>query len=202
MDKNNTNNNIEGKEGKNFMWYIINTFPGSEYTTAENIKKAIENNGFSEFLSKIIIPSQTKISKSKKAGVSKQKTSVKILYPGYIFVKMVINKEVLSVIRYVDGVRNIGGTSNNSDPLPVSREEMESVFKRMGEIHSSMYLNYKIGDLVRVVNGPLKGNSGKILSINTNTAICEIEMVFFGKLIPASVNFADIEKDNIKKIKN
>lgn len=179
---------------KNFMWYIINTFPGSEHTTAENIKKAVENNGFGDLLAKIIIPSRIKKNISKKTDLPTKKTSTKILYPGYIFAKMAINKEILSVIRYVNGVRNIGGSKNNSEPLPVSREEIESVFKRMGEVHDSMYSNYKVGDLVRVVSGPLKGNSGKILSIDVDTAVCEIEIVFFGKLIPASVHFTDIEK--------
>ncbi|MBP5301532.1 MAG: KOW motif-containing protein [Bacilli bacterium] len=179
---------------KKFNWYIINTFPNSEYNVLKNIQQVIKNNGLSEFLAEIIIPTQEIKRISKKTGLPTGKTSTKILYPGYIFAKMAINNEILSIIRYINGVIGIGGSKNKSNPQPVSQAEMESVFKRMGEIRSSMYSNYKTGDLVKVISGPLKGSSGRIISIDTNTGVCKIETIFFGNLIPANVDFADIEK--------
>ena len=182
-----------------FMWYTINTFPGSEHIVSENISKALKNNDLINLLAEVIIPTQTKAKISKKTGLPTGKTSTKILFPGYIFIKIVMSKEVLGIIRHVNGVCGVGGAKRGIDPQPIPQEEMESIFKRMGEVRDNMYSNYKIGDFVKVVAGPFKGSSGKIISMDTNTNVCEIEIVFFGKLVSANVDFVNIEKENNRK---
>ena len=83
----------------------------------------------------------------------------------------------------------------------MTREEIEPVLKRMNIIDESMYDRYNVGDLVKVIHGPLEGTEGRILSIDKETGACRVETVFFGRSTPVEVEFAEIEKikANFKK---
>jgi transcription antitermination factor NusG len=49
-------------------------------------------------------------------------------------------------------------------------------------------------DLVKVMHGPLEGSEGKIISINKQTGVVNIETVFFGRATTVDVDFSEIEK--------
>ena len=68
------------------------------------------------------------------------------------------------------------------------------LLKRMGEVDSSMYDRYHVGDQVKIIGGTLEGTEGKIISIDKETGVCRVETVFFGRTTPADVDFSDIEK--------
>jgi len=64
----------------------------------------------------------------------------------------------------------------------------------MGIIDESMYDRYNVGDLVKVIHGPLEGTEGRILSIDKETGACRVETVFFGRPTPVDVEFSEIER--------
>ena len=64
----------------------------------------------------------------------------------------------------------------------------------MGIIDESMYDRYNVGDLVKVIHGPLDGTEGRILSIDKETGACRVETVFFGRPTPVDVEFSEIER--------
>ncbi|MDD4154087.1 MAG: KOW motif-containing protein, partial [Bacilli bacterium] len=93
------------------------------------------------------------------------------------------------------GVTGIAGSSGGGQkPTPVTREEIEPVLKRMGIIDITMYDRYNVGDLVKVIHGPLEGTEGHILSIDKETGACRVETVFFGRPTPVDVEFSEIER--------
>jgi transcription antitermination factor NusG len=47
---------------------------------------------------------------------------------------------------------------------------------------------------VKVMHGPLEGSEGKIISINKQTGVVNIETVFFGRATTVDVDFSEIEK--------
>ena len=130
-----------------------------------------------------------------KDGLPTGKTKTKNLYPGYIFVEMIMTDDSWYIVRNTPGVTGIAGSSGGGQkPTPVTREEIEPVLKRMGMIDSSMYDRYNVGDAVKVIHGPLEGTEGKIISINKETGECRVDTVFFGRSTPVDVDFSEIEK--------
>ena len=183
------------------QWYIVNTYSGNEKKVADNLRHQIDSLNLGNVIFDIIVVENEEPERDKKTGLQKvdkegkPKFKKRNLYPGYIFVEMIMTDDSWYTVRNTPGVTGIAGSSGGGQkPTPVSREEMEPVLKRMGRVDNSMYSRYNIGDLVRVINGPLTGSEGKIISIDKNTGVCRIETTFFGRTTPTDVDFADIER--------
>ena len=123
------------------------------------------------------------------------KTRMKNLYPGYVFIEMIMTDYAWYVVRNTPGVTGfVGSSGKGTKPFPVPREQIEPVLKRMGMVDESMYDRYQEGDYVRVIRGTLEGTEGRVLSINKDTGAVEIETVFFGRTTRVEVDFSEIEK--------
>ena len=193
-------NNIGEKQ-----WYIVTTYSMHEQKTADNLRKRIENMNMQDYILRVLVAEQQvpvldknglpATEKDKKTGEIKPKMKLKNLYPGYIFVEMIMTDESWYFVRNTPGVTGIAGSSGGGQkPTPVTREEIEPVLKRMGEVDESMYDRYAVGDSVRVIHGPFEGTEGKIVSIDKDTGACRIETLFFGRSTPVDVDFSEIEK--------
>ena len=193
-------NNIGEKQ-----WYIVTTYSMHEQKTADNLRKRIENMNMQDYILRVLVAEQQvpvldknglpATEKDKKTGEIKPKMKLKNLSPGYIFVEMIMTDESWYIVRNTPGVTGIAGSSGGGQkPTPVTREEIEPVLKRMGEVDESMYDRYAVGDSVRVIHGPFEGTEGKIVSIDKDTGACRIETLFFGRSTPVDVDFSEIEK--------
>ena len=175
------------------QWYIINTYSQHETKTAENLKKRIQTMGMQDLILRVLVAEQEV--PVIKDGVDTGKTKMINLYPGYIFVEMIMTDQSWYIVRNTPGVTGIAGSGGGGQkPTPVTREEIEPVLKRMGMIDQSMYDRYAIGDAVKLIHGPLEGTEGKIVSIDKETGACRVETVFFGRVTPVDVDFSEIEK--------
>lgn len=176
------------------QWYIVNTYSQQENKTAENLRIRIQTMGMQDYILRVLV-AQAETPVLDKQGLPTGKTKMKNLYPGYIFVEMIMTDESWYIVRNTPGVTGITGSSGGGQkPTPVTREEIEPVLKRMGEIDETMYERYHVGDIVKIIGGTLEGTEGKIIDINKETGVCRVETVFFGRTTPADVDFSEIEK--------
>lgn len=188
------NENIE-KESKlaDKQWYIVTAYSLHEMKVAENLRKRMESQGFSDHLFNVLVANQEV--DVMKDGQKTGKTRLKNQYPGYIFVEMIMTDRTWYIVRNTPGVTGIVGSSGGGQkPTPVTKEEIEPVLKRMGIIDQSMYERYNINDRIKVIRGPLEGTEGRILSLDKETGACQVETTFFGRATKVDVDFSDIEK--------
>ena len=176
-------------------WYVVNTYSTHENKVAFNLKKRVESMGLDELIFRIIVAEQEVPVMDRETGMPSGKTRMKNLYPGYVFVEMIMTDYAWYVVRNTPGVTGfVGSSGKGTKPFPVPREQVEPVLKRMGMVDDSMYDRYKEGDLVKVIHGPLEGTEGHILSINKETGAVEVETVFFGRSTKVEVDFSEIER--------
>ena len=175
------------------QWYIINTYSQHESKTAENLKKRIQTMNMQDYILRVLVAEhEVPILKDDKPTGKTKKVN---LYPGYIFVEMIMTDDSWYIVRNTPGVTGIAGSSGGGQkPTPVTREEIEPVLKRMGEVDESMYERYHEGDMVKVIHGPLEGTQGTILSIDKENGIVRVETLFFGRSVPVEVDFSEIER--------
>ena len=184
----------EGKLGDK-AWYVVNTYSTHERKVADNLKRRVESMGLDELIFRIIVAEQEVPVMDRETGMPSGKTRMKNLYPGYVFVEMIMTDYAWYVVRNTPGVTGfVGSSGKGTKPFPVPREQIEPVLKRMGMVDDSMYDRYKEGDLVKVIHGPLEGTEGHILSINRETGAVEVETVFFGRSTKVEVDFSEIER--------
>ena len=174
-------------------WYIVTAYANGEDRVAENIRRRIVTMGMQNYIFRVIVCNQEV--PELKDGLPTGKTKIKNLYPGYVFVEMVMNDTSWYIVRNTPGVTGIVGSSGGGQkPTPVPDEEMEAVLKRMGIVDSSMYDKYAIGDMVRIIHGPMEGTEGKITDINKETGLVKVDTIFFGRVTPLEVDFSEIDK--------
>ena len=174
-------------------WYVVSTYSTHERKVAYNLQKRVESMGLDDLIFRIVVVEQEV--PVMKDGLPTGKTRMKNLYPGYVFVEMIMTDYAWYVVRNTPGVTGfVGSSGKGTKPFPVPREQVEPVLKRMGMVDESMYDRYNEGDLVKVIHGPLEGTEGHILSINRETGVVEVETVFFGRSTKVEVDFSEIER--------
>ena len=175
------------------QWYIVTTYSMHESKTADNIRKrALTMNIGDKILRVLVAEQEVDVLKD---GIPTGKKKIVNLFPGYIFVEMIMTDEVWYIVRNTPGVTGIAGSGGGGQkPTPVTREEIEPVLKRMGVVDDSMYERYKVGDKVKIIHGPFEGTEGTILSIEKETGACRVEATFFGRSTAIDVDFTQIEK--------
>ena len=176
-------------------WYIVTTYSQHENKVADNLRKRIQTMNLQDYIFNVLVAEQEVPLIDRETGLPNGKTKMKNLFPGNIFVEMIMTDKVWYDVRNTPGVTGIAGSAGGGQkPTPVSKEEIEPVLKRMGMVDVSMYDNYNVGDTVRIIKGTLEGTEGKILSIDKTTGACRVETVFFGRATPVDVDFSDIER--------
>ncbi|MFA6645107.1 MAG: transcription termination/antitermination NusG family protein, partial [Bacilli bacterium] len=83
------------------QWYIVTAYSGHENKVAENIKTRISRMNLGDYIFKVLVAEQEV--NVLKEGLPTGKTKMKNLYPGYIFVEMIMTDESWFMVRNTPG---------------------------------------------------------------------------------------------------
>ena len=168
-------------------WYVVHTYSGYENTVKATIEKTVESRQLQDVIQAISIPMET-VTEITESGVTK--TYDRKVYPGYVLVKMVYSDDTWHVIRNIRGVTGFVGTSSN-DPTPLTDDEVYA----MGVEKKEIIVNYAVGDIVRILDGPLSSFTGTVESIEIDNNAVNVIVSMFGR--ETSVEF---ELDQVEVI--
>ncbi len=175
----------------NKEWYVVNTYAGHENRVKENLLRRVETMGIEDNLFRILVAEEEEI--EYKNG--KKVTKMKNLYPGYLFVEMIMTDEAWYIVRNTPGVTGfIGSSGGGAKPFPVSPEEIESILQRMGMSDRKVVVDYKVGDRVRILNGPFSGIEGTVDSLNDDSQSAMVLTILFGRETPTEISYLDLAK--------
>ena len=108
-------------------WYAIHTYSGYEDAVARYLKQRVESLVMNNKIFNIIVPKEKKI----RIKNGKRRTIEEKIYPGYVLVEMILDEDSWYVVRNTPRVTGFVGT-DNSTPVPLSKEEIGSLMARMG----------------------------------------------------------------------
>ena len=154
-------------------WYVVHTYSGYENTVKATIEKTVESRGLHNQILAISIPLET-VTEISESGASK--TYDRKVFPGYVLVKMVYSDDTWHVIRNIRGVTGFVGTSSN-DPTPLTEEEVYA----MGVEKKEIIINYQVGDIVRILDGPLSTFTGTVENIEIDKNAVSVVVSMFGR---------------------
>ena len=173
------------------QWYVVNTYAGHENRVKDNLEKRLETMGISDNLFRIVVAEETQI----EVKNEKSKEVVKNIFPGYLFVEMIMTDEAWYVVRNTPGVTGfIGSSGGGAKPFPVKQDEMEKILRRIGQSDKSIEVDFAIGDNVKILSGPFSGMEGKVESMNDETQTASVLIIFFGRETPTDINYVDLAK--------
>ena len=166
------------------QWYVVQTYSGYENTVKATIEKTIENRQLQDVICEVAIPMET-VTEVTENG---PKTYERKLFPGYVLVKMVMNSETWYIVRNVRGVTGFVGASS-TNPLPLT--EKETI--QWGVERHEVVVNYKVGDTVRIADGPLTSFTGRVEALDIDKNSVRVIVSMFGRETPIELELDQVE---------
>ena len=171
------------------QWYVVNTYAGHENRVKDNLEKRLTTMGISEQLFRIVVAEETQI----EIKNEKSKEVVRNIFPGYLFVEMIMTDDAWYVVRNTPGVTGfIGSSGGGAKPIPVRPEEIEKILRRIGQSDKKIEVNFKVGDSVKILSGPFSGMEGTIETMNDETQIATVLIILFGRETPTDISYLDL----------
>ena len=112
----------EGRE-----WYIVQCYTGQEYKVQVRVRDLVEEKLWQKRLFNILVPEEETVELKDNKRTEKRTK----IYPGYVFVQMVLDDELYYEIRKLMGVAKFIGTKSN--PTPVTDDEILKASKQLSE---------------------------------------------------------------------
>ena len=169
-------------------WYVVHTYSGHESKVALTLKERVEASGHTDKIFKIFVPHQQKIvvSEGKKRSVDEK------LFPGYLMILMTMNDESWYVVRSTPGVTGFVGMGSEPTPLPESEVRTLMKFSKMEA--PKFEANFRVGDSVKVNDGPFKDFLGKVDEVNEEQGKVRVLISVFGRETPMELDFAQVSQ--------
>lgn len=172
-------------------WYVVNTYAGHENRVKDNLEKRLETMGISDNLFRIVVAEETQI----EIKNDKSKEVVKNIFPGYLFVEMIMTDEAWYVVRNTPGVTGfIGSSGGGAKPFPVKQEEIDKILRRIGQSDKNIEVDFAVGDNVKILSGPFSGMEGKVESMSDESQIATVLIILFGRETPTDISYVDLAK--------
>lgn len=164
-------------------WYVVHTYSGYENKVATNLEKIVENRKLHDWIHEIRVPTETvtEIKDNKKREVERK------IFPGYVLVKMVMTDDSWYVVRNTRGCTGFVGP--NGKPIPLTEEEVAALGVEKREIE----VNYSVGDMVRIIDGPLENFSGVVDELDLDKNKVRLTISMFGRETPVELELDQAE---------
>lgn len=169
-------------------WYVIHCYSGYENKVRHNLEQRIETMGMKDRIFDVVIPTQEEI----EVKDGKRRTVERHIFPGYVLVNMQLTEESWYVVRNTPGVTGFVGMGNN--PTPLRPEEVSQIIRRMEAEAPTVKVTYKVGERVRIIDGPFNDFRGVVSEIDMERTKVRVMVSFFGRETPVELDFLQVEK--------
>lgn len=176
------------QKGEGRSWYVIHTYSGYEENVKKSLEQRIESMDMEDRIFSVLIPTEKKI----KIKSGKRNVVVEKIFPGYVFVEMELTDESWYVVRNTPNVTGFIGSGIT--PTPVSKEEIDLLMKKMGVETPKYTVNFEIGEMVKISDGPFKDFEGNISSIDTEKGKIKVLVSVFGRETPVELDLLQVKK--------
>jgi transcriptional antiterminator NusG len=170
-------------------WYVAHTYSGHEYKAKKYLESAIEAGELQDKFGQILVPTEEIV--EMKQG--KRSTSVKKFLPSYILVEMDLTKETQNLVTTTPGITNFVGASGK--PVPLRESEVTRILQQVDRSKNRDVLDipYKVGEAVKVVDGPFADFTGTVSEINPERRKLKVMVSIFGRPTPVELDYLQVK---------
>jgi len=169
-------------------WYAISTYAGYEDKVADSIRQRVNSIDLADKIFDAIVPKEKQI----EIKNGKRKIVDRKIFQGYVLVEMKLSDETWYIIRNTPGVTGFVGTG--TQPTPVSEKEITKIKKRMGVEDPKYSVNYAVGEVVSITDGPFKGFEGSISDIDPIKGKLKVMVSLFGRETSVELDALQVNK--------
>ena len=182
-----------------FCWFSLRVVSGKERTVEDNIKyesqisESIYNgNTIEDEIEEVFVPYE-KIVKIKN---NKKIIKERVFFPGYILIKMRLNKVSKYFIENIQGVMSFVGPKGKR-PIPLRESEIKKIFGEVErkEGREMIVSPFKKDDSVKIIAGPFVDFSGVVEEINDDKQKVKVVISIFGRSTPVELDYFQVESE-------
>ena len=176
-----------GKQSGERNWYVIHTYSGYEDQVEQNLRQRIESLDMREKIFDVLVPSEKQI----EIKNDKRKTVDRKIFPGYVMVDMIVTDDSWYVVRNTPNVTGFIGFGVR--PTAMQQSEIDDIRRRMGQSEPKHQIEVKIGDLVQITDGALKGFQAKVDEVDTSKGKIKVLVSMFGRETPVTLDYLQLK---------
>ena len=170
---------------ENAKLYVVHTYSGYENAVKTTIETLISNRHLEDMIQDLQIPLE-KVTEINSEGAAKEVEQK--VFPGYVLIKMVMTDDTWHLVRNVRGVTGFVGEASNK-PIPLTEDEVLALGMEKHEI----VVLYKVGDRVRINDGPLESFPGLVDEIDPEKNRVSVVVSMFGRETPVEMELDQVE---------
>ncbi|WP_298823894.1 transcription termination/antitermination protein NusG [uncultured Piscinibacter sp.] len=175
----------------NKRWYVVHAYSGMEKAVERNLRERIERSGMQDKFGRILVPTEEVVElKGGKKSVTERR-----FFPGYVLVEMEMADDTWHLVKHTSKVTGfVGGAKNR--PAPISEAEVLKIVHQMqeGVEKPRPKVEWSVGELVRVKEGPFTDFNGAIEDVNYDKSKVRVSVTIFGRATPVELDFSQVEK--------
>jgi transcriptional antiterminator NusG len=169
-------------------WYVVHAYSGHEEKVKNNLLKRVESMDMHDQIFDVLVPTEDviEIKDGQRRHVAKR------TFPGYILVNMIMSDESWYVVRNTPGVTSFVGSGNK--PVALQEKEIKSIQKQIKAEAPKVRVEYRVGENVRVIDGPFSDFHGKVDEINADKGKLKVLVNMFGRETPVELDLLQVER--------
>ncbi|HEY5298275.1 MAG TPA: transcription termination/antitermination protein NusG [Verrucomicrobiae bacterium] len=178
------------------QWFIVQTLSGQEQKVKESIEKRVKTDEMQDFVKEVLVPMEKVVEvRNQKKTVTSRK-----LWPGYVFVDMVLLDENNRIIEepwyFIKETQGVIGFVGGEPPVPTPTEEVEQIKKQISQSEETEKpkVNFEVGETIKINNGPFLNFSGVIEEIDPDRGKLKVTVNIFGRNTPVELEYWQVEK--------
>jgi transcriptional antiterminator NusG len=170
-------------------WYAVHTYSGHEKKVKTNIERRAETMGLKNKVFDILVPTEkeSRVRQGKKSEIDRK------VFPGYVFIEMVLDDNTWYLVKSTTGVIGFVG---DAKPTVVKDAEVRDIKRALEESENKPIIRprWEVGQSVRVNAGPFADFTGTIQEINAPKDKVKVLISIFGRDTPVELEFSQVEK--------
>jgi transcription termination/antitermination protein NusG len=173
------------------QWFVIHTYSGYENKVKNNLMSRVQTMSMEDKIFRVMVPTEDEL----EVKNGKKKIVQRKVFPGYVLVEMIMTDDSWYVVRNTPGVTGfVGSTGGGSKPVPLLPHEVRNILRQMGSDEVKTKVDFTVGEVVRVIDGPFADMIGNVEEINTDQQKMKVLVSMFGRETPLEVDFVQVEK--------
>lgn len=170
------------------QWYAIHTYSGYEEKVAESIRQRAESLDMNDKIFQVLVPKEKMI----EVKNGKRKVVEKRIFQGYVLVQIKMSEDAWYIVRNTPSVTGFVGSG--TEPTPISTDEIEKIMKRMGRAEPKHKIDYTVGEVVSITDGPFKGFDGAINEVDEAKGKLKVLVNMFGRDTPVELDSLQVKR--------
>ncbi len=186
-------------------WFALRIIAGQERKVVEYLEHEIKRMRLENLITKVHIP----LEKVYEVRGGKKKLVERSFLPGYVFVeaatymsrdgeKVTLSPEIIQMFKDVPGVIGFLGGEKGNQPTPLREAEIAKILAKMESLQMAdeptIDAGFRIGETVKVVDGPFDGFTGTIEEISEDRRKLKVMVTIFGRITPLELDYIQVER--------